>query len=285
MKSGVAWIHARVSLRGMRALKRSLGVLLFLLLWEVGAYLIKLKNPQFHSNIFPSIAYIFTESLTGIATFATVDLVRTQQSSVVLALIVLAQNSVVTLTRLLGGSFIGIGVGIMIGIGIGISKLFRRLFGPLLNVVRTVPLLALIPLFLVWFGGAEIGIYLYIIFGLAMFMLVYTANAVQNVQPIYIEFAKTLGASKGQVFRTVILPAIVPELAGGTRVCLGIAWGITLAGEYLAAQDGLGRILIWSQIYMFAGRMVIIVLLFMMYAILINTVVLRLKEYAAGWMP
>jgi ABC-type nitrate/sulfonate/bicarbonate transport system permease component len=85
--------------------------------------------------------------------------------------------------------------------------------------------LALISLFLVWFGGAPIGIYLYIIFSIAMMMVVATVNAIQNVHPIYIQFAQTLGASRGKVFRTVVLPAIMPELFGGIRVAVGIAWG------------------------------------------------------------
>jgi len=264
--------------------KQITGILLFVIAWEIGAVLISQTNPKFHNNLFPSITYIFTDSLKGIATFATVDLTRTQDSSYLVAAVVLIENSLVTLQRLLGGTVIGLLFGISLGVGAGSSVLFAKLFGPLINVIRTVPVLALIPLFLVWFGGAPIGIYLYIIFSIAMMMVVSTVNAIQNVHPIYIQFAQTLGASRGQVFRTVTLPAIIPELCGGIRVAVGIAWGVTLGGEYLAAQDGLGRILIWSQIYMYAGRMVIIVLLFMIYAIAINVLVLRVRRYLLRWM-
>jgi ABC-type nitrate/sulfonate/bicarbonate transport system permease component len=101
-------------------------------------------------------------------------------------------------------------------------------------------LLALVPLFLVWFGGEPVGIYLYIVFAIAMLMVAYTVNAIQNVHPMYGQFAQTLGASPGQLFLSVYLPAVVPELFGGIRVALGITWGVTPAAEYLAAQASCG---------------------------------------------
>ena len=77
----------------------------------------------------------------------------------------------------------------------------------------------------------------------------------------------------------------MPALIGGIRVCLGVAWAIVLAAEYLGAQSGLGRILILSQTFFDTGRMVIIVLLFVGYALLLNRLVTRVLYRATRWVP
>jgi ABC-type nitrate/sulfonate/bicarbonate transport system permease component len=108
---------------------------------------------------------------------------------------------------------------------------------------------------------------------------------VRNVPPIYDQLALTLGASRWQIFRTVTLPAIVPELVGGIRVVLGLSWAITLAAEYLVVESGLGRIMLLSERFIFMGRMIVVVFLFMLYSMVLNALVLRLTRYLTRWMP
>jgi ABC-type nitrate/sulfonate/bicarbonate transport system permease component len=116
-------------------------------------------------------------------------------------------------------------------------------------------------------------------------MVVYTVEAVRNVAPIFQDYGRTMGATRFQVYRTIVLPAIIPALIGGVRVCLGVSWAIVLAAEYLGAQSGLGRILILSQLFFDTGRMVIIVMLFVGYAMLLNSLVTTTLYRLTRWVP
>ncbi len=93
-------------------------------------------------------------------------------------------------------------------------------FGP-------VPTFALIPLFVLWFGlglAPQIAI---IMFGTSIILGLATIEAVKNVPPIYIKAAFLLGANRMTIYRTVILPAILPHLMGAIRAAAAGAWGVT----------------------------------------------------------
>jgi len=176
-------------------------------------------------------------------------------------------------------------MGVMIGLIMGWSQNARDFFWPSIHLTRPIPSLALIPLFMLWFGGREVGTWLYITWAIFIMMVVYTVEAVRNVQPIFQDYGRMLGATRFQVYRTVVLPAIIPSLIGGIRVCLGVSWAIVLAAEYLGAQNGLGRIMILSQLFFDTGRMVIIVLLFVGYAMLLNSMVISILYRLTKWVP
>jgi ABC-type nitrate/sulfonate/bicarbonate transport system permease component len=75
------------------------------------------------------------------------------------------------------------------------------------------------------------------------------------------------------VTRTVVLPAILPELLSGVRVVVGMAWAITMGAEFLGAQSGLGRILIFSMNYLSMGRMIVILLVYMILAVILYKII------------
>jgi ABC-type nitrate/sulfonate/bicarbonate transport system permease component len=66
--------------------------------------------------------------------------------------------------------------------------------------------------------------------------------AIRNVPPVHMDYAATMGASRLQVYRTVVLPAIVPELVGAIRVGIGLSWGIAVVSELLGAHEGMGTV-------------------------------------------
>jgi ABC-type nitrate/sulfonate/bicarbonate transport system permease component len=152
-----------------------------------------------------------------------------------------------------------------------------------MNYLRTFPLLALVTIFLVWFGRAEIGKYVFIVFAISVIIFVNTVSAIRNIDPIYTQFARTLGATRLQIVRTVYVKGIMPELFGGIRVILGTAWAIVLAAEFIAAQKGLGHILIMSQLYFSPGRMIVILIVFMVYSVIINLVATLATGYFIRW--
>lgn len=201
------------------------------------------------------------------------------------ALYVLATNTWTSLVRLTSGIFIGSGLGIAVGLVLGWSRRVRAMVEAPLLLVRTIPLLALIPLFLTWFGGTDTGIITYIAFAAFSMLLISTLEAIRNVSPIVQAYARTLGASQLRVYRTVVVPAIIPEMVGGIRVMLGLSWAILLAGEFVGAQSGIGYILIQAQTYSYTSRMVLIVLLIMLYTLIMDRSFSYLARYVTRWVP
>jgi ABC-type nitrate/sulfonate/bicarbonate transport system permease component len=198
---------------------------------------------------------------------------------------VLVENTLISARRLLLGLVIGGAAGIGVGLLFGWSARIRALAeGPLL-LVRTIPLLALIPLFLTWFGGTDTGIVSFIAFAVFSMLLINTVEAIRNVPPVTKAYARTLGASELTVYRTVVIPAIVPELTGGIRVVIGLSWAILLAGEFLGAQSGIGRILILAEQYGDTSRMLLIVLLIMACTFLLDRGFARLSRSVTRWVP
>ena len=261
-------------------LYRVLGLSVFLLIWLSASWFLQRINPR-ASTILPSPIEVFTVDISGLAVFADG---RTMNDWAKAAGVIF-QQSTISLLRLVVGGSLGVTAGILAGMLIGYSPWVRALTEPVLLVIRTIPILALIPLFLVWFGGSETGNIVYIAFAVFAMMVINTIEAIRNVPPIYFQYARTLGASRSRAFRTVILPAMLPELIGGIRVVLGLSWAIVLAAEYLASQSGLGRILIMAEKWLYTGRMIVVICLIVAYSLLLNWLFLRLAKYVTRWTP
>src|SRR5262249_1918168 len=134
------------------------------------------------------------------------------------------------------------------------------------HLLRMLPLLAMIPLFQLWYGIRFIGIFVFIAFGIAVILFAGTLNAIGNVLPVYIDNARMLGASRFRIYRTVVLPAIFPELRSSIILSLGAAWSLACGAEFLGAQSGLGYIEVSAKQFALLDRMVVVALLFLVYA-------------------
>jgi sulfonate transport system permease protein len=263
-----------------KSLYRLAGLAVLVLVWFVASSI--LQRVSFRgSTILPSPLEVFTTDLSGLSVFAEGSLKNDWGQA---ALVIVEQSSI-SLLRLVSGSLLGAISGVLMGMLIGYSSFFRALTEPTLNFVRTIPILALIPLFLVWFGGSETGNILYIGFAVFAMVVINTVEAIGHVSPVYFHYARTLGASRWQAYRTVVLPAMLPELVGGIRVVVGFSWAILLAAEYLASQAGLGRILIMAERWLYTGRMIVIILLIIIYSLILNWLFLKLANYLTRWMP
>ena len=201
------------------------------------------------------------------------------------AIEVVLSHSFDSAVRLAAGLIIGGTLGLATGLLLGMNQYLQKMFQTPLLLIRAIPLFALIPLFLTWFGGTNAGVVSYIAFGVFSMLLVNTIAAVRNVSPLIQDFARTLGASRWHVYRTVVFPAIIPEITGGVRVIVGIAWAILIGAELLAAPSGVGRILTLSEQYSATDRMIMIVLLIMIYTLIVDYFVIRAVRYLNRWSP
>jgi len=201
------------------------------------------------------------------------------------AVLCVLSHSADTIGRLAIGLILGGSVGLTLGLAVSWSRWTRRLVELPLQFLRTLPLLAMVPLFQLWFGTYLLGKVLFIAYGIGVIVFAGTVNAVGNVPAIYIENARMLGASRGTLYRTVILPAILPEMRSTIFLCLGVGWSAVLGAEFLGAQSGLGYIIVYAQQFAYLDRMFLIALLFVLYTSLSYLAVSRLAARMTDWAP
>lgn len=149
-----------------------------------------------------------------------------------------------SLARVLAGFFLGSLVGVPLGYAMGLSGWFRGWFDPIVEFMRPVPPLALIPLVIIWFGIWETGKIVLLFLAALWIMVIAARSGVSGVRISKIHAAFSLGASKWQILRHVIIPNSLPDIFTGARVAMGVCWGTVVAAELVAAQKGAGMMII-----------------------------------------
>jgi ABC-type nitrate/sulfonate/bicarbonate transport system permease component len=153
-----------------------------------------------------------------------------------------------TLARVLVSWLGGSALGVLVGLVMVRSRVLYFAWTPLIEALRPVPPVALIPFVIVWFGIGDSGKIFLGGLGCFMVMVVNTVVAAGHVAPNYVRAARSLGASENQVYRTVILPAIIPQLISGLRIAAALAFGTVVAAEFIGAENGIGaRIMLASR--------------------------------------
>ena len=145
-----------------------------------------------------------------------------------------------SLLRVLAGLFFGILFGVPLGLAMGLSRFFKGFFDPLIELYRPIPPLAWAPLILTIFGIQDDG-KIFLLFMVAFAIMVISARTgATGTHLSKIHAAHSLGASKGQIIRQVILPNSLPEILTGIRIAIGVCWGTLVAAEMLAGTTGIG---------------------------------------------
>lgn len=148
-----------------------------------------------------------------------------------------------SLFRVVVGFFFGALVGIPLGYAMGLSNWFRGWFDPIVEFMRPVPPLALIPLVIIWAGIGETGKIILLFLAALWIMAIASRSGVSGVAISKVHAAYSLGASKTQIMRHVIVPNSLPEIFTGARVAMGVCWGTVVAAELVAAEQGAGMMI------------------------------------------
>ncbi len=147
--------------------------------------------------------------------------------------------------RVMIGWVIGCALAIPLGVLAGASKSLRAVIDPFIHFFRFVPALALVSLFLLWFGIGESSKTNLIAYASAFVVVVTTASGASSVPTDKIDAARCFGASRAQVLRDVVIPSSVPSIVTGMRLALANAFLVIMAAEALATQSGIG-FLVWN---------------------------------------
>ncbi len=159
----------------------------------------------------------------------------------------LAEHLGYSLFRVVVGFVLGAVVGIPLGYAMGLSSWFRGWFDPIVEFMRPVPPLALIPLVIIWAGIGEVGKIVLLFLASLWIMAIAARSGVSGVRISKVHAAFSLGASKAQVMRHVIVPNSLPEIFTGARVAMGVCWGTVVAAELVAADKGAGMMIMTAS--------------------------------------
>jgi sulfonate transport system permease protein len=155
----------------------------------------------------------------------------------------LEQHLEVSLLRLVGGFGAGAVAGIGFGLALGLSPRLRAYAAPTFNVLRQLPSVALIPLFILLFGIGESFKVMIVVKATFFIVALAVHDAVAGLSQRYVEVARIYGFTRWQVVRHVVLPAIAPATLTGVRIALSRSWMVLVGAELLAADSGLGQMM------------------------------------------
>jgi ABC-type nitrate/sulfonate/bicarbonate transport system permease component len=196
---------------------------------------------------------------------------------------VIVGDILATVARVVAGLTLGVLFGVGLGLLMSYSKRAFYFFDPIVEMMRPVPVIAMIPFFLLWFGINEQGKLLLVLMGVFTIMVVSTVEAVRNVPRIYTRAASTLGASRNQTFRRVVLPAIVPSLIGPLRVAAALSFTLVVAAEFMGAQSGVGYRIMEARRLFNPDVIMLGIAIFGFLSFVLDTVVRKTTTYITRW--
>ena len=162
----------------------------------------------------------------------------------------LLRNLLLTLQRVLTGFAIAMLIGMPLGFLMGYSKMVMELIDPIVGTVRQVPIMAWIPLTIVWFGLGD-GPTIFLIAMCGVFpILLNTVAGVQGISRDYYNAARSMGAGRWSIFVHVIVPGSLPDILTGMRLSLGSGWMSVICAEFIATSAGFGFAMVDAQIKM-----------------------------------
>ncbi len=163
----------------------------------------------------------------------------------------LGANALTTLREFAQGFAPAILAGILLGLGFALSRLARSLFEPLFVAMYTAPLIAFVPLLVVWFGVGSTSKAVTTFLAAVVPIAINTTTGVRETQESWVRALRAFGATRGQIIVKAILPGAMPIIMAGLRLAIGRAIVGVIAAEMYVSTSGVGRMI---QTYSTAGR-------------------------------
>jgi NitT/TauT family transport system permease protein len=258
-------------------------------LWEIASLVSKGEVKPGHPFV-PGWEFIVRHTLVGLSDYwpggLGVPAVEDGGARTLLGSIyAVVDHSFQTLWRLLLGFALGAGIGTAVALLVSASRWARRVFSLPTQIIRPFPLLAIIPIFQLWFGTATIGAITFIALVVGIMFFTGVLNAVGNVPIIYVQNARVLGAGPIRGYLDIVVPAIFPELRSTIMLAIGSAWTAALGAEFIGAENGLGKILTVAKYFSYVDRMFLIGIIVVVLSSLSFAVAQKLSKPMIAWMP
>lgn len=194
------------------------------------------------------------------------------------------QHFQASLLRVLAALVLALALAVPLGLVLGLNRMLRALVDPLIEFYRPIPPLAYLPLIVIWFGIGELSKILLIFLAIFAPVVVATTAGVLAVDPIRIRIAQSLGATRLQLVRYIVLPSALPTIMTGVRIALGAGWSTLVAAELIAATRGLGFMIQSASQFLATDLVVGGILIIALVASLIEIALRRLQQRLSPWL-
>jgi ABC-type nitrate/sulfonate/bicarbonate transport system permease component len=192
-------------------------------------------------------------------------------------------NVYASFLRVLEGFVLGFAFAVPIGALMGNSRYFDGLAEPLVELIRPIPPIAVIPIAILWFGIGELSKVFIIAYGAFFPVLVNTIAGFREVDPVLVRAARMLGANRWQVFRDVVLRSALPFIIVGARLGMGFAFIVLVAAELIASSEGLGYMINDARYNFRTDRVFLGMILIGVLGFLLNKILIEIERYLLRW--
>ncbi|WP_454828604.1 ABC transporter permease [Paraburkholderia xenovorans] len=189
----------------------------------------------------------------------------------------------ISLARAALGLLIGGGAGLLLGVAAGLSKSAERGFDTVLQMLRTIPFIALVPIFVVWFGIGELSKVALIVGAAISPMYLSTYHAIRGIDPKLLELGRTFRLTRGHQIRLIILPTALPGILVGVRYSAAISLLALVAAEQINASAGIGFILNNANQFQRTDIIIAGILVYAALGIAVDTLLRFIERKALVW--
>ncbi len=194
-----------------------------------------------------------------------------------------ARHMSASLYRVLSGFVLGSLAGLVLGILVGLSHKIDKATGLIINVLRPIPVIALIPLFIIWMGIDEESKIAVITVGAFWAVLMNTTYGIKGADKKLIELAYVLKKNRLETLFMIILPSALPSIFSGIRLGIGNAWACVVAAEMIAASSGVGFLVMFAREVSQSDVMMVGILLIGIFGLLIDSVLVMIQKRFLRW--
>lgn len=189
----------------------------------------------------------------------------------------------ISILRVVKGYVFGSILGILVGIVMGLNKHIYNLLNSTVAILRPIPMVALIPLFILWLGIGEN--FKVVIIGLGSFwsVLLNTIHGIQSVDPKLLEVSKVLEKDRKTILLQVYLPAALPAIITGLRLAMGSAWACVVAAEMMAASKGIGYMITFARAMTQPDKMFVGIIVIGFIGLVVDKLLLYLQKKIIWW--
>ncbi|WHY98335.1 ABC transporter permease [Peribacillus simplex] len=217
-------------------------------------------------------AQLFSSPLLIVTTF--IDLVRSGE---------MGMHLQISLTRALLGFALGGFLGLLLGVIVGMQKKSEEYLNPSIQMLRTVPLLAITPLFIMWFGFGELSKVLLIALGAFFPLYLQTFLGLRNVDKKLYDVARILEFSRLEQITKLMIPAALPNILLGIRLALSAAWMCLVVAELLGADRGVGFMIQDARSFMQTDVVFVGIIIFALAGKISDSFVRFLENHLLKW--
>lgn len=193
------------------------------------------------------------------------------------------QHTLASIGRVFGAFALALVTAVPIGILMGVNRFVRGLFDPIIEFYRPLPPLAYLPLVIIWLGIGEFPKVFLIYLAIFAPMAIAARAGVRSVSTEQIHAAYAMGATRGQVISQVIMKAALPEIFTGMRIGIGVGWTTLVAAEMVAANRGLGFMVLNAAENLESDTVIMGILIIGIFAFAFDLLIRYLEKVLIPW--